>query len=604
MRAPLALIGILAFSHPSIAFKAVILADTNRDGQAAIDDIGDSEALFLPNIGDTDRRCSKMISALPNISNEILESCHDASDNIQRSPQYMAPLITLPIPMIRASSYGSIRVSGDVARKNVRIFLKKGSKWEYIDENTKLSSEDIRYGMDLGIDARDTRRPQKWDGRATVTFEVEQRGVKSTSSVKLRVAPVITQHHLNKAQQVLASPMKHNPWFETFTNGLSASAKKAGIQTPLWQIDANDIWAQDFFEPGYASIPGPNGKPVSIRIMFRSSQPERPGGPSVFLQLRSAGVGAVQYFRNETSETTDSTGNVETIPPYEHAGNKFPVGRIIIGEQLDYVPAAVDYFRAQEIQKPLILKTDWLHVKHVDEFLSFIPTKSSRGWVLMHGDVETALELLRKAEGEGHGNVLISSRQKHNATAATNLTISDVLKSQEFLDYNANCSQHTRENLDILKAETGLQDSEMIAVPALYWKYRGSIGPRTIFNILSEERAAQRNLSMLSQLDVISNKAGSGSQIKKRDKEGNSAIALFPTAVNGVSLSNSLYLCPKPFGPVINGRDIFEESLQRIYGSVGSEVDFLDDYMYHILGGEIHCGTNTFRDHMDTWWKQ
>ncbi|KAL2369321.1 hypothetical protein RJZ57_006282 [Blastomyces gilchristii] len=118
---------------------ADIRADSNRDGRVDLD--GDIDiphklnhldhagAIFLANIGDTDRRCSKLALNGSPPSNEKLAACNDASDNIQRSPQYMAPLRTVPISCLSPSAYGTVSVEDATVRKNVRIFRQEGSSW-------------------------------------------------------------------------------------------------------------------------------------------------------------------------------------------------------------------------------------------------------------------------------------------------------------------------------------------------------------------------------------------------------------------------------------------------------------------------------------------
>jgi protein-arginine deiminase len=64
------------------------------------------------------------------------------------------------------------------------------------------------------------------------------------------------------------------------------------------------------------------------------------------------------------------------------------------------------------------------------------------------------------------------------------------------------------------------------------------------------------------------------------------------------------YLAPKPWGPVINGRDILEKAVQEVYARANMTVWLIDDYMsHHVRGGEVHCGTNTLREKNIAWWE-
>jgi protein-arginine deiminase len=71
-------------------------------------------------------------------------------------------------------------------------------------------------------------------------------------------------------------------------------------------------------------------------------------------------------------------------------------------------------------------------------------------------------------------------------------------------------------------------------------------------------------------------------------------------------LSPTHFAAPKPFGPIINGEDIFEKSVRDSLAAVGVEVTFIDDWsMYHVNDGEVHCGTNTIRTTSGAaaWWE-
>lgn len=174
----------LGMSATSFSLQATILADTNRDGSVDITGNTDVQgkavwteergALFLPNIADTNRRCSSKINE--NTANKELDKCHDASDNILRNPKYLAPLRTLPNRNLTKSATGIIATSGKYASEKVRVFHKNGGNWTYIDGKYVFRADALRAGLELGIDARDIRRPNEWDGRVTVSFNIADNG--------------------------------------------------------------------------------------------------------------------------------------------------------------------------------------------------------------------------------------------------------------------------------------------------------------------------------------------------------------------------------------------------------------------------------------------
>lgn len=201
--------GTLAWSLNDV--DANIRADSNRDGKVDIrggTDIPDkwkstttAGALFLANIGDTDGRCAKLHQDVGQ-----LVTCHDADDDIQRAPQYMANIRTVPIANIGASASGTISVSDKTARSLVRIFRPQANgSWQIVKPDTTFSSQELKQGLNLGIDAREVRTPGRWDGRATVSFTVKDAEKTSTDSVVMRVAPLITHHHKQLLERVVAS---------------------------------------------------------------------------------------------------------------------------------------------------------------------------------------------------------------------------------------------------------------------------------------------------------------------------------------------------------------------------------------------------------------
>ncbi|EUC35649.1 hypothetical protein COCCADRAFT_24461 [Bipolaris zeicola 26-R-13] len=429
--------------------KADIRADTDRDGLVDLSGTSDSEgkttwtadfgAIFLPNIGDTDKRCSKALLKGPAVSNEKLDRCNDASDNTLRSEQFLAPLRTVPMPDLPNGASGRVYVKDQVQRSNVRIFHQAScnGNWTYIDGNSTFSTAALRKGLVLGIDGRDVRRPNGWDGRALVTFNVKSFNGTSSDSVMLRVAPVLTHTHLDPVQQ-----------------------------------------AQDFLEPGFASMPGPDG-PISLRIMIRSPQDERVAGRQLFEYYRDTGIGAVQQLGGSRDEI-NSGGNIETIPPYEFNGTSWPAGRLILGNHGKQSHAMLPFFRAQETQDPLLLDADWLFAGHVDEFVQFLPADSERGWVMVVDDPLAGVKMLQQIKASGHGSRRLFSRNNDTIPAnpcnnfgcqpipVESTTINEILANKDLISVQEQCAKRIEANMQILKQATGITDEEIIRLPSLF----------------------------------------------------------------------------------------------------------------------------------------
>lgn len=623
----------LALCHTGQALKATILADTNRDGKVDVKGTTDVKgkatwttargALFLANIGDTNGRCAKSKVFVDNKDNPdsgetYLNECNDASGDVQRNAKYLAPLRTLPFDKLSGAAKGTITVTDATAASKVRIFVKQGKTWSFVGPKHQFTSKELKSGLELGIDARDVRRPGGWNGTAVVHFTVSDGYEKATDSVALRVAPVLTHHHAQLAERVFTTRDTWNSSQTRFVEDLVENVANAGIEKPVFMFQGQDIWTQDFFEPGYTSIPGSKG-PVALRVMIRSAQEYRIAGREVFERVRSSGAGAVQH--PGTGSTIDSMGNLETIPPYTHNGKSYPAGRVIMGHWGTEAPLMFNFLKAQESQAPLALDTAWLGVGHVDEFLQFLPADNKRGWILMADSPRAGLSMLKKASAEGHGGKKALSRPRlageDESLCLPQQTIDEVLKLDRFTELNEMAATRIEKNLQILKKETGLTDKEIFRVPALFYLINGdggwtcnSTNPDASPTASSDVPVA--TAASTKERDVV---GGPASKVKsileaaqppglaRRQAIADQLVAFYPGAINSVVLTDSLVLAPAPWGPIIDGVDIFEEAISAVYAQVNFNVTYQDDWFsHHTLQGEIHCGSNTWRNVNKKWW--
>jgi protein-arginine deiminase len=620
------------------ALTVTILADTNRDGKVDDNDIADKSswttgkgAVFLANIGDTGGRCAKQWGPSGDISSRdesYLDKCNDAVDNIQRNPTYLAPIKTLPVTGLSASAKGSIQVTDKVAASKVRVFAKKSNEWVYVPADYVFTAKELASGLELGIDGRDVRRPQGWNGNAKIQFTVTDGKIKATDAVAVRVAPVLTHHHGQLAQRIFSTGrnLGSNDVQQRYVDDLKRNVASSGIKEPIFYFDTWDIWTQDFFETGYSSMPGPNG-PVSIRIMIRSVQSSREAGRDAFHELRSDKVGAVQHPGN--GDTIDSTGNLETIPPYAHNGKSYPAGRNIMGAWDGRKPLMVEFLKAQEVQDPLILDTTWLYVGHVDEFIQFLPAQNKLGWIIMVADPIQGLDLMNKAAKDGHGKVKAVSRSlkpdeaKRGDLCLPRQTIEEVLKFDRLDEINKKAAQRIEANLDILKSETGITDEDIHRLPSLFYFGEATswLCPEQNLSGATEEETSPAPQKASSSTGISFKKPKQGSDPKstnggpvfkaksiveaatpknslhrRKDDMASKATALYPSSVNGLVTTDSKVLVPNPWGPVIGSKDIFATAVTQIYASAGYNVTFQDDWFSHFRGqGDIHCGSNSWR---------
>ncbi|RDA83165.1 hypothetical protein CP532_4938 [Ophiocordyceps camponoti-leonardi (nom. inval.)] len=636
------------------ASKADVRADSNRDGKVDIESSTDiagkhewsdsAGALFLSNIGDTDGRCSQK-AVMPSFTDEpdkrealteILAACHDAADDVQRAPHLMAPIRTVPIQGLSPSAVGTISVSNDLAQRLVRIFQPKEADeitWDIVTNETTFSTEHLSRGLQLGIDARTTRGSSgytqlsngtvkvrdepPWDGRATVHFTVTDEGETWTDSVMLRVAPVLSHHHLQKVDTVMTGKpflgddpsdgRKVDEKRMAMISGLQQSMKKAGIKTPLHVFNTSTHdWAQDVLEPGYQSMPGPNGT-IGLRIIMLPRYAEHETA-NILRDLRAAGVGAIRDPSHPGKDkareedhwyTLDAGGNFETIPPYEHNGQKYPNGRIMMGgvDERGRIPYMTSYLRAQEVQNPpLLVDSLWLDVKHIDKFLQFVTANTSRGWYLMYADTEAPVAALREAQAKGFGDVRLEREPlgRDPEHSDRNGTISDFLASESYLDANKESAREIRKVVELIMKETGLSEDETFGVPVLY---------RRRFLDLFEVPGFKPDPSYAINGTGTNATEADEKSPQRRSAKDRGMTAIFPSAINGLVLSGSHYVASKQHGPLVDGKDMMEEMVKGVYGRLGFNVDFIEDLYFAQRKGDVHCATNTFRDMGGRWWQ-
>ncbi len=584
-------------------------ADGDRNGEVSTDGGADEEgeaqwsadagAVFLANIDDDEKRC-------PTTGTDIeLPKCNDAADeriNGDRDLLDLAPLKVLAWPAAPEGAVGRLEISPAAAAAKVRLFKQDpgadggvdggaASLWRPF-EPTKdsLPAEALRAGVDLLLEGKDIVRDRAaWDGYATVTLTLSTpgadggagegawdggaryEGFAASDSVVLRVSPVMTFSHETAAQTLYATALSGAD-STLFRADLQAGLNLAQNTQPLVGLvtERGDQWAQDYFETGYMAMPAKGGRQV-IRVNLRSanvdfnspSSPLRNAGRLVFTFLRGPDVAGIQEYLpqavNNAQDSLNSFGNFETIPPYTHGGVSYPLGRVLRGSipsrHID--PNFQKMTEAQAMQPPIYIDTAWLSVGHVDETISFLPVASPRGWILLISDPALAKTMLEAAVTAGNGAVLMFDGRKTRTGASAARSISSVLASTTIMNESAKAAAAVDAQLAILKAETGVTDAEIIRVPFLY------------------------------------------------EPTGAGSLAYQPGTVNGVMISPTVFAPPDPHGPVINGKDLFKAHLEAALAVHNIQLHWVEDWnLYHLLSGEVHCGSNAARVLPATnWWE-
>ncbi len=528
-----------------------------------------------------------------NLADRELAACNDAADavvNGSKDALDLARIHTIPQPTVPKSAVGSLRVSQP---DRVHLFIKRAT-WELVTPDTRLTADELRRGAELGIEGRDIiRDTAQWDGTIDVTLTVTGRG---SSTVTMREAPVLTQLNTQKLEQVITGTTSDDDAEgKQWRADAAAVIEKAGAS--LRQLDlSGDQWAQDIFEPAYTSIPGPGGRPQGMKLLIGSVNDDRRVASRVmFTKLAGADVGGihVEHVPISTENSSyDSMGNLETIP----ATSSYPNGRVVIGGdglapgKTGPAPEMLTLLKSQGLQDPISLDTSWLTIGHVDEFIQFVPVPGSRlGWKAVVADPTAGLKLLDQVQKAGrggdklHGN--LPPLQWPYDERIDQRTTNEFLADSQFVETNEQAADRIRANLDVLRSKAGLTEADLVRVPALY-------------------TARSLDWGML-ETTVRSMPEGPAKEAKRAELNAmRDGVAEVPGTVNGLVLNAGHYVAPKPFGPVLGGKDLFADAITKAFRKIGYQVTYVNDLTStHVSEGEIHCATNTLRDSLtNRWW--
>lgn len=649
----LALIGCVEEGEPVVdgntpGFAVVIRADSNRDGQVDLkgqSDEGDKllvtknrGALFLPNIDDDAQRCGGQA-----------DGCFDAADEEVNGPldaRDLARVKTLPLE-VSEDALATITV----VTKNkdaLRLFHEQSpGNFVAIVSGHQFTPEQVRAGLNLAVEGKAPAMDASvWDGRIELHYFVQDQNKRATNVVAMKVAPLLSHTHTDPIEHLIAAPIEINPSAKRFRADVDAAVltgKFAPKHSYLPVI--SDEWAQDWVEPLYASIPGPDG-PASIHVLLGSDQ-DRNTAYQALYTLRGPDVGVTLLNKAKTQGLPDksgsysSFGNLETIPPYPG----YPAGRQVFGGTPDKTqgPSAktIAFLQAQGVQDPIWLDSSWLEVGHVDEFLSFLPVKdSTHGFKLVIVDPLMALDLLNAAAKNGHGDVPVNSyvantEAEKEAVKGNDVdlstTIRQFLDSAKDVETQKEVAALIAKNVEIIQKHVQIPEKDIVRLPGLFKRSASFDFPDEmpgdlpdglgrslqavedeIQEIATKHPEAIRpygrllaGLSKSSRLHVMRQLTDITPRAQARqDKASYVYSARVPDVVNMVVSPEGKVLAPKQFGPLVEGKDLFAKAIEEQLAASGYRAYFVDDYLtYHVAGGEVHCGTNTVRTPREMWWE-
>ncbi|XP_075418600.1 protein-arginine deiminase type-4-like [Tenrec ecaudatus] len=396
--------------------------------------------------------------------------------------------------------------------------------------------------ISLGISLLDTSNPETPE---VLVFQ---------DHVTFRVAPWIMTPNTQPPQEVYVCSFLEN---KAFLKSLRALAKKAKCKLIICPEAENndDKWMQDEMEIGYIQAPH-----KILPVVFDS--PRNRGLKDFPINhLLGPDFGYVARGTQEDGITSlDSFGNLEVSPPVTVGKKEYPLGRILIGSHSypsqanrDMHQTLQDFLAAQRVQAPVKLYSDWLSVGHIDEFLSFVPAQDQKGFRLLLASPRACYKLFQELEQDGHGEAVMFE----GVRGKRQQKIKSILSNKKLREHNSYVESCIDWNREVLKRELGLTERDIIDIPQFYELHKG---PHT-------------------------------------------AGAFFPNMVNMLVLGRFLGI-PKPFGPLVNGRCCLEEKVRSLLEPLGLHCTFIDDFTtYHMLHGEVHCGTNVRRQPFPfPWW--
>ncbi|MGW3167786.1 hypothetical protein ACWC9Q_34275 [Streptomyces sp. NPDC001142] len=111
--------------------------------------------------------------------------------------------------------------------------------WEAAGPQTRLTAQELRRGVELGVEGLDViRDAADWDGRTSVTLTVTADGASASAHLGMRQAPVLTQLNTAPVQEVLrAATDEDDTYTEAFVRELDAALPDGGVTSPSRALD-------------------------------------------------------------------------------------------------------------------------------------------------------------------------------------------------------------------------------------------------------------------------------------------------------------------------------------------------------------------------------
>nr|XP_021524073.1 protein-arginine deiminase type-2 [Aotus nancymaae] len=335
-----------------------------------------------------------------------------------------------------------------------------------------------------------------------------------TDTVIFRIAPWIMTPNILPPVSVFVCCMKDNYLFLKEVKNL-VEKTNCELKVCFQYVNRGDRWIQDEIEFGYIEAPH-KGFPVVL--------------------------------------DSPRDGNLKDFPVKQLLPSEIPLPPSARSGGRRMTKVVRDFLKAQQVQAPVELYSDWLTVGHVDEFMTFVPIPGTKKFLLLMASTAACYKLFREKQKDGHGEAIMFKGL--GGMSSKRITINKILSNESLVQENLYFQRCLDWNRDILKKELGLTEQDIIDLPALF----------------------------------------------KMD-EDHRARAFFPNMVNMIVLDKDLGI-PKPFGPHVEEECCLEVHVRGLLEPLGLECTFIDDISaYHKFLGEVHCGTNVRRKPFTfKWW--
>jgi protein-arginine deiminase len=479
-------------------------------------------------------------------------------ENVEPAVQVLERLGRLRVEATKGVNDLVLSVDGDSGRF-LRLFRRAKGEWRRVAPSkdhswTVATASDGAVEVGIGVvmpqagpDGLQPIWPRAFDVVVSTKAQPGQR-----VRVPFRVPPYVIPSALEPVEElmIVSLAVTHDA-----VQGVRAFAARTGLKLVVYEAqDASDQWMQDTIQPGLFAFPTPFGTEQVRASLTGLRKGSRASAARLDYQvarsLRRLGVVTIAPgIPRDNTRWIDGYGNLEATPPhFDRRGRRFPFGRVLVGKQreLSMHPAVMKFLEAQGVQwPPIVVDTSWLAIGHVDEVVNFVPAKAAAGFKVLLPSPKAARELLDGLLAKGLEEAMVFEGTEDE------MTIGELRLTIASTSENLAIDEAVGRVQERLKRELNLEDSDFVMLPALFQR----------------------------------------------------GVAVIPNAVNSMAVNGDL-LVAEPRGPLLDGKDVFENAIRAALTECSVRVVFIDAWdAYHTSAGEIHCGTNTFRRlRGPAWW--